>query len=97
MVRLGYPPSFDDVRKAFDFKKYSVVKRIFERLEAYGYLEVDKGIARGIRLHNTPPVEDLGAARLKAQLSEVCGILHRMAPDDPEVQSVIKRCLPFVF
>lgn len=54
----GYPPAYTDVMAAFDFaSKYSVRCHVRSLVNA-GYLEVDKYMARGMRvLRSVLPVE----------------------------------------
>lgn len=97
MVSIGYPPSVRELCKARGLKGTKAGYKVLYRLEAYGFLDVDPGVTRGIRIHNLPQPTEQGVARLKLWLSEGAGILRKLAPEDPKVKDYLNKISVIAF
>ena len=97
VVRMGYPPSVQELVDAFELKSKLTGFRLLRRLELYGFIQIDDNVYRGLRIVNIPPSTEQGVPRLKASIIEACGLLRKYAGDVPEVQLALPRLQPFIF
>lgn len=82
---MGYPPSVRELVDAFRLSSTKTAFDILHRLSAFGFLDVDPGVTRGIRLTSLPPLADQAAARLRLWIAEAAALLGRHREDDPAV------------
>lgn len=97
IVSMGYPPSVQDISQHFVLGSKRMAFIILGRLQAYGFLDIDKGVTRGIRIHNFPDPDELGVAKLKQWLSEATEFLRKYEGSDPNVSKFLHKISVIVF
>jgi SOS-response transcriptional repressor LexA len=92
VASLGYPPTVQELDEAFGLGSKQLAHAALRRLEAYGFLDVDPGVTRGIRLVNLPPTADQGTVRLRLWLAEAAQLVEAGTdPDDPKVKAWLRK------
>jgi SOS-response transcriptional repressor LexA len=94
---MGYPPSVREVQATFGYASTKAAYDVLHRLEAFGFLDVDPGVTRGIRLSNLPDAQDQGAARLRLWLAEAAALLNKYAADEPDAEAWLRKAQAATF
>lgn len=95
---LGYPPTVRELMRAFDLASTADGYDVLHRLEAFGFLDVDPGVQRGIRLTGLPSTDDLAANRIRLWLVEAAALIRRLAQEeDKEAEAFLRRISSVTF